>query len=807
VHHSLLLGFAVAAAAFAAGCTQRTTEADASDLSVGASAASVARLAQPTAQSVSRGTSGSAALTPVAGLPDRGTFAVYTNPAQAHRTGPYTWYPVSLSEAHLLGAAAGAGQVRLTAPDGSSLNLRYLRHVPHADGIWTWIGRSDVPGLDDAIITFGQHSVFGTIPQRHGLPLRITMRDGRAWIVTTDPAQVRDLGSTATRPRRPDFRIPPRTTDAAPAEGVAAADAAVSGSVTAYSTTDRQTIDLVLGYTTGLNNQWVSASMCTALGAAQCEKTRNENTLTRLNFLVDVTNQAYVNSGVGAQVNLVRTVKVAYPDATSNETTLNALTGYNGSAWSTPNAAFAGLRAARDQYGADLVSLVRKFTDPENDGCGIAWLIGGDMSGISRNDAPFGYSVVSDGTDAGSDGKTYYCRDETLAHELGHNMGSQHDLANAGSSSGLYPYSYGYKSSWFYTIMAYGDDGQTTFRVFSNPRIAYCGGQPCGIANNADNAQSLNRAVPVVAQFRNAVVAPPRLNLPQLDADGNGRSDLFFSQASSGDLAVWYMSGTTRVSYASYLARVASYRLVDSGDMAGDGRGDLLYRDSSNFLLHYYSTGAGFEGRTMADKVPPDWKPVAMIDINGDRKTSEVVLHNPYTGSGAIWFYADGYRAKYNGFSVPAIYTFVDSGDLNGDGRSDVVWTDVSGRILISVSNGSALAAAVQAPYAYDRTYSLAAVSDVNGDGRSDLVFWKASTRQLAVWFMQGTSRIGYFGSIVPAGFWPVGRGDFNGDRRGDLVWSDASRRIMLSLSSGAAYSYYVLPYVVASGWTTMGVN
>src|SRR3546814_12029278 len=50
--------------------------------------------------------------------------------------------------------------------------------------------------------------------------------------------------------------------------------------------------------------------------------------------------------------------------------------------------AFTALREARDETGADLVSLVRAFRTPENAGCGIVWLIGGDETGIIQADEP-----------------------------------------------------------------------------------------------------------------------------------------------------------------------------------------------------------------------------------------------------------------------------------------------------------------------------------------------------------------------------------------------------------------------------------
>ena len=103
-------------------------------------------------------------------------------------------------------------------------------------------------------------------------------------------------------------------------------------------------------------------------------------------------------------------------------------------------------------------------------------------------------------------GSRYYCDDFALAHELGHTMGSQHDRANA-TFQGAYPYSYGYGSSgMFGTIMSYINP-----RVgkFSNPNIS-CSGSPCGIADSADNARSLNNTRATVASFKAAqIVEPP----------------------------------------------------------------------------------------------------------------------------------------------------------------------------------------------------------------------------------------------------------------------------------------------------------
>lgn len=78
----------------------------------------------------------------VATYPDRGTLFGYdaSRPAIHKATG--TWYPVQVSEAHALQAIVDGGMT-IQGPNGAPIRLAYQRHVEHADGNWTFIGRPE----------------------------------------------------------------------------------------------------------------------------------------------------------------------------------------------------------------------------------------------------------------------------------------------------------------------------------------------------------------------------------------------------------------------------------------------------------------------------------------------------------------------------------------------------------------------------------------------------------------------------------------------------------------------------------------
>ncbi len=495
------------------------------------------------------------ASTHFASLPDRGELLRYSPDRQVQRSGAYTLHPVEFSEDHALNAIA-SGELKLKTPDGKSVDIKYDRIEEHPDGNWSWVGQN--ASGEHAVLTFGERAVFGEV-FAGGRTFRVTMRNGSSWLVETNPSML--AGSNhGQRDDGPDFLIPPETVASAAATVMAGAKA--SG----VPTKAVAVVDLAVGYTNGLVTTYGSQAAA----------------ITRVTSLVMLANAAYQRSGVNMRVRLVNATQVNFADNTDNSDALQKLTGYNQSTqqFVTPDAAFNALRAAREEFGADLVALVRPHRSPEQNGCGIAWLLGANNTNIvPASDERFGYSVVSDGGDINEgDGHDYFCSDYSLAHELGHNMGQVHNQGDA-PVSGRHPYSYGFReasTTGFYTLMAYpiANSSQEEIAYFATPLINYAAGRPVGNAANADNVRSLNETMPIVAQFRETKVP---VGGAESDFNGDGLSDILWRNATNGQNGIW-RSGTTQIAMPTIAD--TNWRVVGVGDFNGDGTSDILWRHS-----------------------------------------------------------------------------------------------------------------------------------------------------------------------------------------------------------------------------------
>ena len=555
-----------------------------------------------------------------ASLPDRGELLAYEKGRQTRHKGAYTAYPVAISEAHALHAMQ-SGEMVVNAPNGEPIRLTYERHEENQDGNWTWIGRN-ADGAE-AILTFGEKAVFGVIPQGATETLRLTMRAGQSWLVQTDRSKLAGLDGAARR-KGGDQMIPPKLTGAGSASMASMrAEPATAGAAAASAV-----VDVLLGYTNGFATQLGGQSQA----------------ITRLVNMVAITNQAYANSGVNMRARLVKTMQVNYADNTDNGDALEKLTGYKagtGGGPITPDPAFNALRAERDKVGADLVSLVRAFRTPENNGCGIAWLIGGGQSGIVQGDAPFGYSVVSDGTDLDEgDSNTYFCREETLAHELGHNMGQAHNQEDS-DSTGVHAYSYGYReasSSGFYTVMAYPqtDSSQFSIRYFANPSVTYSN-RAIGVANQSDNVRSLNLSMPIVATFRATVT--PVSSKANSDFDGDGKSDILWRNLTTGFNTIWRSANSATYQLLETVSDQA-WKVVATGDFDGNGQSDILWRNSTTGANTIWRSANSATYQLLSTVPDQAWKVVATGDFDGDGR-SDILWRNSTTGANTVWWSAN----------------------------------------------------------------------------------------------------------------------------------------------------------------------
>lgn len=680
-------------------------------------------------------------------------------------------WPITISEGTAFDAIFQGG-MWLPTPSGGRIYAKYQRHILHDNGTWTWIGTvSTVHGNQSVVLTFGDKAVFGVIPQASGYPLRVVTNAGEIRVVETSAAMSRSVQQLGLH-SRPDYFVAPPPRPKAGSNKLSL-QAAASVPVRAAASSGPVTIDVMVAYTGGFVGE---------LGSQRAALIRIQN-------LVDLTNQAYLNSGVNQQLRLVNTVEVNYPDNTSNDSALDDVTGLdtNGNPVPIP-ASLQGIASLRVQYGADLVALIRRYDNATQGNCGVGWLIGGNQSGIDPSQSnAYGYSVVSDGSSAG-----YYCQDTTFAHELGHNMGDAHDRANA-TEEGAYSYSYGYLgngTNGFSTIMAYGTDTDTPLSLFSNPNISTCQNTPCGVADSspssADNAHSMNNTAALIAQFEPTKVGTPSLaTYVRNDVNADGKSDLLLYNPSPARLGWWLMSGTSVLGYYSQLA-TAGYKIVATGDFNGDGRADIVWVDSANNIYLWTGLQNGFASQFVAQNAP-GWSVVGAGDVDGDGK-SDLLVYAQSPARLGWWVMSGATVLSYHSQSVNSTWKFATVGDFNVDGKADVVWGDSSNNIYLWTSTGNAFTSNFVAKNASG--WSIVGSGDVDGDGRSDLLVYNPSPGRLGWWLMNGATVRSYNSQLTSGSSWKfAATGDFNGDGKTDIAWLVNGNALYFWTSKGGAFA------------------
>ena len=273
------------------------------------------------------------------------------------------------------------------------------------------------------------------------------------------------------------------------------------------------------------------------------------------------------------------------------------------------------------------------------------------------------------------------------------------------------------------------------------------------------------------------------------DLDVDGKLDL--AVLNSTQYTIWVLKNITTSSSINFLV-ASSFSAgtiptsVAIGDLDGDGKADMaVTNQSSNNVSVFLNTSSSSASFTRTDfsvgNLPTS---VAMADLDGDGKLDMAVTNNSSntvsvlvntSSTGSISF------ATATNFSVSTGPVTLAIGDLDGDGKSDLVVANFSSNNISVLRNTSTGYLSFSSPtnFSVGTSPINVAIGDIDGDGKFDVAVANQNSANISVLRNTSSSSSISFASttnfsvpIVPRS---IAIGDLDGDSKPDLSIATAS--------------------------------
>ncbi len=306
----------------------------------------------------------------------------------------------------------------------------------------------------------------------------------------------------------------------------------------------------------------------------------------------------------------------------------------------------------------------------------------------------------------------------------------------------------------------------------------------------------------------------------RLDFFGDSRSGIVWRNTSSGDTVISLMNGPNTLAVPTIKSTTGvgsftlNWTLATSGDFNGDGKSDLLWRDSSTGAnVISLINGASITASQAIATIPPAWSVAGAGDFNGDGRT-DILWRNNATGDTVVSFLTGTPTVVSISSSnliatVPAPWTVAGIGDFNGDGKADILWRNtVTGDNVVFLMNGSTITSSALVG-TVPVNWSVAGIGDFNGDGKADILWRENSTGANVISLMNGASVSAYQGIAAIPPSWNVAEvGNFGSDGKAGILWRNSSTGdAVVSLTNGTAITSSTYVGTFLGTWVTAGAN
>ncbi len=306
-------------------------------------------------------------------------------------------------------------------------------------------------------------------------------------------------------------------------------------------------------------------------------------------------------------------------------------------------------------------------------------------------------------------------------------------------------------------------------------------------------------------------------NIVLADFNGDGALDLFKAgdQYKFGMVMLGRGDGTFQSNQAYAWSVNGWGHNIVTADFNGDGIPDVAYSfpcciATNNAFAVILGGAHGVLGKPALVSVGsaascynfPEW--IAAGDVNGDGKADIVAtLYNDadagcqnntlavLTGLGTGKFNKPVYYST--GTTAQAYEVFL--ADVNGDGKLDIVTSNMDGTISVLLNKGKGTfgpATVITSVAALNPYHNSIAVGDFNGDGKADIAvatLWSQETVYVLLSNGDGTFQTPIV-TATPDYTYTLAAGDFNNDGKLDLLVTTQSYGCQTGVAGGAGYLF-----------------